>query len=280
MSDPSAPAPDVPSLRDRPDATAAAGASLRSDRPDDVGRDRPRAAGRWLTVGAGLLAAGIGALALAAALVIFGLARRGDAFLDDVAGAFGAGPTPTAALTADSVVVERLRAAAELTTLVTTLETVVSASEDRELAGFKIGSTELLYIARGQVRAGIDLAKLDTGDVDVERRRGEPIGAPAESIVVELPAPEILGASIDVARSRVYDVRRSLFGPVDPDLQSRAERYALERIVESACDSEVLETANDHARIAVEALLEAAGAADVTVRTQRPGPCRWPPPTP
>lgn len=280
MSDPPAPAPELPSLRDRPDATAAGGASLRAGPADGAGRDRPRSAGRWLTMGAALLAAGVGALALAAAVVVIGLVRRGDAFIDDLGGAFGARPTPTAVLTADSVVVERLRAAAELTTLVYTLETVVSASEDRELAGFTIGSTELLYVASGQVRAGIDLAKLDSGDIDVERRRGVPVGAPAESIVVELPAPEILGAAIDVERSRVYDIRRSLFGPVDPDLQTRAERYALARIVESACDVDMLEAANDHARVAVEALLEAAGAAEVTVRTQRPGPCRWPPPTP
>ncbi len=241
---------------------------------------RARSAGRWLSIGAALLAAGVGALLLAAAVVVVGLARRGDAFLDDVAGAFGPRPTPTTALTARSVVVERLQEAAELTTMVYTLETVVSASEDRELAGFVIGSTELLYVAHGQVRAGIDLAKLERADVSVERRSGVPVGQAGEAIVVELPAPEILGATIDVERSRVYDVRRSVFGPVAPELQSRAERYALQRIVESACQSDVLDAANDRAKVAVRALLEASGAAEVTVRTRRPAPCRWPMATP
>lgn len=243
--------------------------SLRSPRP-------PRAGRTWLVSAIALVIAGLGALLVVAALVLFGLYRRGDAFLTDVADAFGAQPTSAPVLDTRAVVVEKLQDAAELTTLVYTLETVVSESQDRSLAGFKIGSTELLYIANGQVRAGVDLAKLGRSDVDIEQRSGVPIDAALDGVTVQLPAPEILGASLDVERSRVYDMRRSLFGPVDPDLQSRAERFALTRIVEGACDADVLTQANNRAATAVRALLEAAGAREVTVKTRPPGPCRWP----
>lgn len=248
---------------------------------DDPSAPRPVRPGRsWPVIAAAVFVAGVGAILVVAALILYGLYRRGDAFLDDVSNAFSPRPNPTPALTARSVIVERLREAAELTTMVYTLETVVSESQSREIGGFTIGSTELLYIANGQVRAGVDLSKLRSGDVDVERRSGEPIGPEAESVTVELPAPEILGAAIDVERSRVYDLRRSLFGPVDPDLQSRAERYALTRIVEGACAADVLTQANERASVAVRAVLEAAGAGRVTIKTRTPGPCEWPPPTP
>lgn len=272
--------PPTPSLRDAPDAHADGGPpSLRSGGSGasgggDGGRARRGGAGAWLTGAAALLVAALGALVIVAAILLFGLYRRGGAFLDDVTGAFGPRPTPTAAIDTKSVVVEKLQDAAELTSLVYTLETVVSASQDRSLAGFKIGSSELLYIAHGQVRAGIDLAKLSDEDVDIEGRTGIPLGA-ANGVVVRLPAPEILGAAIDVDKSRVYDLRESLFAPVAPDLQSRAERYALQRIVGSACDADILTAANERAADAVRALLTAAGAADVTVRTRKPGRCAW-----
>ncbi|MCC7018968.1 MAG: DUF4230 domain-containing protein [Ardenticatenales bacterium] len=240
----------------------------------------PRTGRSWPVIAAAVFVAGVGAILVVAALILYGLYRRGDAFLDDVSNAFSPRPNPTPALTAKAVIVERLQEAAELTTMVYTLETVVSESQSREIGGFTIGSTELLYIANGQVRAGVDLSKLREGDLDIERRSGEPFGPEAESVTVELPAPEILGAALDVERSRVYDLRRSLFGPVDPDLQSRAERYALTRIVEGACEADVLAQANERASTAVRAVLEAAGAGDVTVRTRPPGPCRWPPTPP
>ncbi|MEO8084002.1 MAG: DUF4230 domain-containing protein [Ardenticatenales bacterium] len=290
MSDPYPTDPDKPTLRTtaRPAATAdadvptlrtgggqggAGGGHGGAGGGGESGR-RPNAALPWLTGAAALLVAALGALAIVAAVLVFGLYRRGGAFLDDLSGAFGPRPAPTAAIDTKSVVVEKLQDAAELTSLVYTLETVVSASQDRSLAGFKIGSTELLYIAHGQVRAGIDLAKLGDEDVDIEGGAGIPIGA-ADGIVIHLPAPEILGATLDVDKSRVYDLRESLFAPVAPDLQSRAERYALQRIVGSACDADILSAANDRAADAVRALLTAAGAVDVTVRTRKAGRCAW-----
>lgn len=283
MSDPYPSDPDKPTLRttSRPSATADADVPTLRTGGDHGGAGgggqgarRPNPALPWLTGAAALLVAALGALAIVAAVLVFGLYRRGGAFLDDLSGAFGPRPTATAAIDTKSVVVEKLQDAAELTSLVYTLETVVSASQDRSLAGFKIGSTELLYIAHGQVRAGIDLAKLGDDDVDIEGGAGIPIGA-ADGIVIRLPAPEILGATLDVDKSRVYDLRESLFAPVAPDLQSRAERYALQRIVGSACDADILAAANDRAADAVRALLTAAGAVDVTVRTRKAGRCGW-----
>jgi hypothetical protein len=95
---------------------------------------------------------------------------------------------------------------------------------------------------------------------------------------VRLPAPAIQDASIDVRRSRVYDLERSLFGPVEPEMQTRAERYALDQIVEAACTQGILEEANTRAKLAVEALLRASGGVTVTAETTSPDAdgCRAP----
>jgi hypothetical protein len=183
--------------------------------------------------------------------------------------------TPTPALATTAILARKLEDATELTTAIYTLETVVTESLDRKLGELTIGTTELLYVAHGVVRAGIDLSEIDDSnfEVDLDRR----------TLTVTLPPPRILDRKIDVDKSYVYDARKSLLGPADPAMQSNAERFALEQIVYSACEGGVMNQANGRALLAVEKLLEdAAGYKQVIVLTQPPeaGECpSGPPPT-
>lgn len=177
-------------------------------------------------------------------------------------------PTPTPALVSTAVLAARLRGASELTTAIYTLETVTSASQDRQLGELTIGRTELLYVAHGQVRAGIELADLGPEAMSVEGRR----------LIVRLPAPRILDRKIDIDKSYVYDIDRSLFGPIDATLQSQAERFALEKILSEACSGGILAEANERGSLAVEKLLEAAGYDEVVVISQPAAPGECPPP--
>jgi hypothetical protein len=183
--------------------------------------------------------------------------------------------TPTPALATTSVLARKLEDASELTTAVYTLETVVTESLDRKLGELTIGTTELLYVAHGVVRAGIDLSEIDDSNFEVDME--------GRTLTVTLPPPRILDRKIDVDKSYVYDARKSLLGPADPAMQSNAERFALEQIVYSACEGGVMEQANTRALMAVGKLLEdAAGYEEVVVLTQEPeaGECpSGPPPT-
>lgn len=169
-------------------------------------------------------------------------------------------PQPTAVLLSPTVIIERLRGASELTTAISTVETVVDASQDRTLGPFTIGRKKLLYVAHGDVRAGVDLAALTPDDVTVG----------GDTVTIRLPPPRILDSKVDVARSRVFDVDTELLAPLAPDLQSRAERFALERIVMAACEGGVLLKANQQAEVAVRTLLESTGHAAVRVVSQPP----------
>jgi hypothetical protein len=169
-------------------------------------------------------------------------------------------PQPTARVATSSVVVRALEGASELATTVYTLDTIVDESRDRTIGPWTIGNTRLLYVAHGQVKGGVDLSSLSADDVAVDDR----------SITVTLPPPSVLDAKIDVDKSFVYDLDRSLLGPIDRDLQTRAERYALRSLVAAACESGVLTEANLQAETAVTALLEPLTELSVVVKTSPP----------
>lgn len=163
-------------------------------------------------------------------------------------------------------VVDKIRGIEELTTTVYTVETIVPTSADRKLGELTLATTKLLYIARGEVRAGIDLSKLKNKDVTVSNNILE----------IDLPAPEILDSKIDVAHSRVYDYDRGFLGlgpDIAPQLQTLAQKQTLSKIVTTACQEGVLNTANDRAKNAISQLLTTHNYDRVLVNTTPSSTC-------
>lgn len=66
--------------------------------------------------------------------------------------------------------------------------------------GFPIASTKFLYIALGEVRAGIDLSEMDISQI-----------SKSDSVTMAIPRARILDTKIDIGRSYVYNVRGSIF---------------------------------------------------------------------
>ena len=160
-----------------------------------------------------------------------------------------------------SIVVQQIRGASELTTAIFAMEAVVPTKSDRTLGGYVIGSTNLLYIAYGEVRAGVDLSEIGTGDVQLG----------ADGIRITLPPPRILDSKLDLTRSDVYDYNRGFLGlgPDNaPDLQAAAQKLALDKIVQAACSEDILQEANSRAQLTVAQILSTAGLAEVEVVTQ------------
>ncbi len=180
-------------------------------------------------------------LLVAVSLVFF----KGKAELAKLVPGLGS-PQPTASVSTEAVILRSLEDASELTTAVYNMETIVTERLDRKLGPWTVGDTKLLYVAYARVRAGVDLSALSPSDVSVD----------GGAVTIKLGPPQLLGAEIDVNRSYVYDVDRSLFGPVDPDLQSRAERYALRQAVDAATDAGLLDEARSRAELVVRSLIE------------------------
>lgn len=209
----------------------------------------------WMLAGSGLLLS---------VVLLIGVARSGNQFFDKLRSLVESKP-PEPKVETRSVVIQQVRQASELTTAVFTMEAVVPTQQDAAIGGVVIGTTKLLYIARGEVRAGVDLSALQPESVQV-------LG---DTVRLKLPAPKILDKKIDVARSSVYDYNRGPLGlgpDVAPNLQKLAQEEALKKIQLAACSDGILDKANDRAKLAVTSLIRISGIKQVIVEPQPGNP--------
>ena len=148
------------------------------------------------------------------------------------------------------------------------MEAVVPAQSDRKLGEVTIGKTNLLYIAYGEVRAGVDLEEISAADITPS--------AEGTQVKLVLPPPRVLDTKIDVERSSVYDYSRGWFN-LGPDrgvqLQALAQQEAQAKVERAACEQDILGQANDRAELVVSQLLQSAGFEEVIVETS-PGTCQ------
>ncbi len=200
------------------------------------------------------------ALTIATVLLLFSLWRSSSRWMGHWGSMFLV-TTAEPQIDPRSLVVDQIQGVSELTTAIFAMEAVVPASRDRKLGNYVIGRTTLLYIAYGEIRAGIDLSHVTSDDVQIA----------GSSLRLRLPPPEVLDSKIDVNKSRVYDYDRGFLGlgpDTAPELQELAQRETLQRILEAACDSGVLDEANERAEAAVGQFLESTGYEDVTIEVQ------------
>ncbi|AFZ47026.1 hypothetical protein Cyast_1057 [Cyanobacterium stanieri PCC 7202] len=169
-------------------------------------------------------------------------------------------PHTTNEVDTSRLIVQKIQAVSELTTTVFVMDAVVPTSSNRRVGDWVIGETNLLYLARGEVRAGIDLSKMDDDDITVD----------GNTLIITLPSPEILDSKIDVNQSQVYDYNRGFLnlGPdVAPDLQTQAQRVTLKRVIESACEADILNQANQRAILTINQLMAHSGYDSVKINT-------------
>jgi len=162
-----------------------------------------------------------------------------------------------------TLIIEELQKISQLNTVVFATESLIPTKAERKLGDFVVGTTELVYIAYGEVRAGINLQHLQPDHLHYTQR----------GLEIILPPPEILDSKIDIRRSQVYHYDRGFLalGPdVAPDLQTEAQDQALDRMVISACQRGILQQANLETERLVTQLLQSAGFNNFVVKTQKP----------
>jgi hypothetical protein len=146
------------------------------------------------------------------------------------------------------VVVERIRAVAQLVTSETTVRDVV-VYENRRL-----GSTKRsLVVVTGKVMAGIDL---DSGtQVEIDQREHQ--------VHVVLPPAKVLG--VEVTQLRTYDERSGLWNPFRPADRDTIYFLARQQLISAAGELGVTAHAEESARRLLGALIHADGyTVDVT----------------
>lgn len=200
-----------------------------------------------------------GGITLMTLLILIGVWRAGTGFFSLVEN-FLSAPPATPQVSLPSMVVNQIQGVSELTTAVFTMEAIVPTEQDRKFGNVTLGTTRLLYIAQGEVRAGVDLNAITAKDVILNDA--------TNSVVVKIPSAEILDQKLDVTESQVYDYDRGFLnlGPdVAPQLQTLAQQKTLDKVVSAACQQGILEQARDRAQLTIKELLTASGYTNVRV---------------
>jgi hypothetical protein len=204
--------------------------------------------------------AGLGTtLVLALVIVVLGvalgvgLARFGSS-LPIVGPLLGEKPPRT---TTGPVVVEGIQELDQLATVRWTESVLITRETGGNILDRLFSGEKVIVIATGEVEAGVDL-----GDIDKDR-----VSVNGDSVTIDLPEPEILSASLDEERTRVYDRD---FSPLnvrpDDDLVERARLRAVEKIEDAARENKILATAERNAEDGIRAFVTTLGFDEVRFR--------------
>ncbi len=156
-------------------------------------------------------------------------------------------PTPT--IIPDPVtIIREVRSLARLETASYTVEKIITAESRQGPFAFLFGD-RLILVAHGQVIAGVDLAKMQEGDIIITED-----GA----VVVTLPPAEIFVATLDNQKSYIFNRDTGVAG-MNPALETEARKSAEEEILNAALEDGILQMAQRNAEAYVQHLIVTLG---------------------
>lgn len=203
-----------------------------------------------------ILAGTFSLLAVACAVLAFATLQGGLSGLGKLGGIFpqfGLLTTPTVTIdTSSPPVINSVRALARLETVNYQLEKVVTGKSSGPLPDF-MTSDKILLVAHGEVIAGMDLGKMQDGDIKVEEGR----------VTIRMPEPEILSSTLDNSKTYVYDRQTGIFSKPDPNLETQIRQAAEQEITNAALEDGILAKARANGEDVVRTLVEGLGYEDV-----------------
>ncbi len=151
-----------------------------------------------------------------------------------------------------TTIVHEIRAIARLETIQYSMEKVITAETNQGFFAFLVGD-KLLFVAHGDVIAGVDMSKIEDGDLYVEN----------EILYVRLPEAEIFIASLDNDKSYVYDREIGVFSQGEVGLETQVRQAAEEEILNAALEDGILEQAQINAENYLFRLFRSLGYPEV-----------------
>lgn len=155
-----------------------------------------------------------------------------------------------------AAVVHQVQSLAQLVTVRYVLEKAVVVEDIKWY-----GQNRLLLLARGVVKAGVDLTKLQPDDVEIVGDR----------LVLRLPAPRVTDAYLDESQTRVVDRETGLLRRFDKEMEQMARQTALREIRLAAHEAGILKEAEEQAREQLTRFFQATGFREVRIDFRRPG---------
>jgi hypothetical protein len=111
------------------------------------------------------------------------------------------------------------------------------------------GESRVLLLAHGVVKGGVDLKRLQPGDITISDN----------TISIRLPLPQITDAYLDDKETKVIDHSTGLLRSFDKDLEQTARQNAVDDIARAARRSGILDDADQRAKEELQTLLKRVG---------------------
>ncbi len=153
-------------------------------------------------------------------------------------------------------VIRQIRALQRLETVSYTMDKIVSGERDNPILPQPFAGDRLLLMVHGEVIAGLDLSKLEPGQVSVH----------GNHVSVHLPPSEIFTTRLDSSKTKVYSRDTGLFSSPDPNLEGEVRQEAERQLQSAALQDGILKTADQNARQTVTSLLTGLGFESVEIR--------------
>ena len=160
------------------------------------------------------------------------------------------------------LIVEEVRDLARLETASYTLEKIVRAERGQDVLWGALGET-LIFVAHGDVIAGVDLSKMQPEDVQVV----DPV-----TVMVHIPEAEIFNVILDNDRSYVADRDTGILTRADPQLETEVRQAAQKELETAAEESDILDLANENAEEYMRGFLNNLGFENVIFTDSTPPP--------
>jgi hypothetical protein len=161
-------------------------------------------------------------------------------------------PSPTRYNTA--TVIQQIKTVSELVTVQYVIERVVIMEDVKWLP--VLGESRVLLLAHGIVKGGIDLGKLEQGDIRISGKK----------ISLKLPPSQIMEAYLDEKQCKVIERTTGLLRTFDKDLEQNARITAVDDIRRAARSSGILKEADSRARAQLSLLFHQLGFEEVEFR--------------
>lgn len=170
-------------------------------------------------------------------------------------------PATPVVLPDPTTIVREVQDIARLETASYSFEKVLRAEREQDVLWGAFGET-MLFVAHGEVVAGVDLEKMDEEDVQV---------VDPDTVMVHLPDAEIFHVVLDNQKSYVADRDTGLLTGADPELETMVRRRADEELRRAAEESDILERADENAAAYMRDFLQNLGFEEV-IFTDAPPP--------
>jgi hypothetical protein len=141
-----------------------------------------------------------------------------------------------------SMMLERSERISELATIRESYSTLVSSQTDMPAGVQQIWGTDVSLFATGQIVAGVDLSNLREQDITIEPGR----------VTIQLPSPRYLDCYLVENATATLSRRDGWFGATNPQIETDARRYALQRVIDISFTEGVLVKANEQAKDVLE----------------------------